>query len=126
MQHIRPQSAVLKHFSLLVELPTHARPPLAGAGLVHVLVYEIVPCPHGTEHGEGADHSLHWPLVTAENGQRMVINCGCTNSAMLLIMKASCIPPVQLSAVEHGSVLSLRPTQSRPPLAGAGLVHVRV
>jgi len=45
--------------------PWHCWPPLAGAGLVHVLVREWTPPPHVTEHELQAPQTDHWPSMAA-------------------------------------------------------------
>jgi hypothetical protein len=70
------------HDSVLLLLPTQSRPPLAGAGLVHDREYPITPCPHDTEHDELAVHSLHWPLIAAEN---MCVSLVATQQAIRLV-----------------------------------------
>ena len=43
--------------------PKQLRPPLDGAGFVHVLVLDIFPVPHVLVHVEYAPHALHIPFT---------------------------------------------------------------
>jgi hypothetical protein len=92
--HSRPplQSGVHEHACVLQAWlvgPVHGRPPLEGAGLVHVRVW--VPPPHGTLQ---APQSVKPPFTGPH------------------------------TCVLHAWLVG--PSQSAPPLAGTGFVHVRV
>ena len=43
--------------------PTQSNPPLAGAGLVQVLVLVCVPSPHFAEHSDHSPKSLYLPFT---------------------------------------------------------------
>jgi hypothetical protein len=87
--------ACVLHDTVCSELPGQLRPPLAGAGLVHVRVCVSDPPPQVV---------VHVVLVTQ---------------------------PLQLPSIGHAAVLQAAvcwdvPRHVAPPLAGTGLVHVRV
>ena len=58
-----PGHAALLHAALSILGPEHWAPPLAGAGLVQLLVLVRVPPPHVTLHAEKAPYALHPPLT---------------------------------------------------------------
>jgi len=58
-KHFAPGHAVIPHSLVSILSPTQSLPPLAGAGLVHVLDRDWLPPPHVTEqdpHGFQSDH----------------------------------------------------------------------
>ena len=47
--------------------PAQFDPPLAGLGLVHVLILVICPYPHETLHPDQTDHDAHPPFIGTED-----------------------------------------------------------
>jgi len=64
------------HFTISVEPPTHGRPPLDGAGLLHVLERFRLPPPHVTGHTDHPDQILQSPLTCIEYNLKFSANTG--------------------------------------------------
>lgn len=138
--------------SLRVDIPIHCWPPRPGGGFVHVLARTLTPPPHETLHFDCTFHRDHPPFT----GQSLVLqgtlwvdtpeHCWPPERGGGLSQYLTCTftpPPhetLHLDWVCHldqppltghefvlqGSIFVDNPEQKRPPLAGDGLLQVRV
>jgi hypothetical protein len=98
-QSLQPPSTMqdcVLHCAVCVSEPVQFAPPLEGGGLVHVRFCVSWPPPHVAVH-----------VVTFTQSDQFPSTAGQTSRL-------------------HGTICVLLPSQSSPPSAGAGLVHVRI
>mmetsp|Transcript_26461 Transcript_26461/g.92024 ORF Transcript_26461/g.92024 Transcript_26461/m.92024 type:complete len:215 (-) Transcript_26461:538-1182(-) len=88
-------SSAAEHATSSTAAPAQSAPPNAGAGCVHVRRRNAKPPPHAAEHAPAEPHSDQPPSIG------------------------------HATFNSHGSSRLASPTQSTPPCAGAGLLHVR-
>ena len=99
-----------------ISSPAQSDPPLAGAGLEQVLVLDWEPPPHVTEQRPKSLHSDHIPATIMRN----------KNIGKRRQYQGNFFTRPGHALVLHSSISVFSPTQSEPPLAGAGLEQVRL
>jgi len=143
--------AAVPHAWVSVAGPTQAAPPLAGAGLLHCLLRDIVPPPHVAEQALHAQKAPYPPFTGhAAVPHTWVSVAGPTQAApplagagLLHCLLRDIVPPPHVAeqalhaqkapyppftgqaAVPHTWVSVAGPAQAAPPLAGAGLSQTR-
>ena len=102
-----------------VSCPTQFWPPFWGAGSLHSLVFDIVPCPHDFEQ----DPSFHGPQFPSsrdreQSGANHFQKQGSFQVGLIGLIGL----PIQFASWQT-AVSATCPMQSWPPFSGKGLLH---
>ena len=136
-----PGQACVLH--TLVASPTQSLPPFARAGLLHVLV--SVPPPQLFEHAPKPDHPPSSVLSPVMPSATQCVRQQCHDSRFFPTPRTHQQTTATCNALSHKTditahsrqqavlaqacmlhALIASPTQSLPPFAGAGLLHIRL
>lgn len=107
--------------------PMQSLPPKAGRGFVHERSRSCVPVPQVTEHGVQGFHWLHSPS-TVNYSEKDLLSIRKESAKVLNMDKSVHLETTALPGqgmAWHDLLSRLIPTQSFPPKAGRGSVHVR-